>query len=94
MQQVFQNPFEAIYSSLQSIEEKISKLSPSLPQPPTVQVEERFLDVKQTAELFGVSTVSIWSWEKSQIIKSYRIGNLKRFKYSELLECPKLILRK
>lgn len=94
MQQVFQNPFEAIYSSLQSIEEKISKLSPSPPQSPTVQVEERFLDVKQTAELFGVSTVSIWSWEKSQIIKSYRIGNLKRFKYSELLECPKLILRK
>lgn len=94
MQQIFQNPFEAIFSSLQSIEEKISKLSPPPPQQPTTQIEERFLDVKETAQLFGVSTVSIWSWEKAEIIKSYRIGNLKRFKYSELLNCPKLIVRK
>lgn len=94
MQQTFQNPFEAIYSSLQSIEEKISKLTPPPQQQPTDQVEERFFDVKQTADFFGVSTVTIWQWEKSQIIKSYRIGNLKRFKYSELLSCPKLIVRR
>lgn len=50
------------------------------------QIDERLLDAKQAAEFFGVSTVSIWSWEKDKIIKSYRIGNLKRFKYSELLK--------
>lgn len=95
MKQQFINPYEAIFDRLETIQNTLAQLKPiSTPQQPTAPVEERFLDVKQAAELFGVSTVSIWSWKKSQLIKSYRIGNLKRFKYSELLESPKLIIRK
>ncbi|GAB3509076.1 hypothetical protein [Emticicia fontis] len=93
MQQVFLNPYEAIFNRLESIENCLAQLKPDIPPTPLVQPEERFLDVKQTSELFGVSTVSIWQWEKAGIIKSYRIGNLKRFKYSELIESPKLIIR-
>ena len=55
---------------------------------------ERFLDQKQVAEIFNVSTVSIWDWERKGLLKSYRIGNLKRFKYSEVMASPKLITRK
>jgi predicted DNA-binding transcriptional regulator AlpA len=92
MQQVFLNPYEAIYNRLQIIENYLAELKPN-PSTPPPPADERFLDVKQTAELFGVSTVSIWQWEKLGILQSYRLGNLKRFRYSELLQCPKLIQR-
>ncbi len=92
MQQVFLNPYEVIHNRLQSIENRLAELKPS-PPPPPPPADERFLDVKQTAELFGVSTVSIWQWEKLGILQSYRIGNLKRFKLSEVLLSPKAIQR-
>jgi hypothetical protein len=92
MQQVFLNPYEVIYNRLQTIENYLAELKPNPPLPPP-PADERFLDVKQTAELFGVSTVSIWQWEKLGILQSYRLGSLKRFRYSELLQSPKLIQR-
>jgi predicted DNA-binding transcriptional regulator AlpA len=92
MQQVFLNPYEVIYNRLQTIENRLAELKPIPPLPPP-PADERFLDVKQTSELFGVSTVSIWQWEKLGILQSYRLGNLKRFRYSELLQSPKLIQR-
>ena len=89
---VILNPFEEISNKLDALELKINAIVKTNPEPPQ-SLEERFLDTKQVAELFGVSTVSIWKWEKEQFLKSYRIGNLKRFKYTELLESPKLIQR-
>ena len=86
-----QNPFESIEAKLSSIEIYLQRLKPI--EPAKTPEPERFLDTKQVADLFGVSTVSIWQWEKLQILKSYRIGNLKRFKYSEIIESPKLIQR-
>jgi predicted DNA-binding transcriptional regulator AlpA len=86
-----ENPFLAIEKRLQTIEGYLVKFTPSSP-PPDITVE-RFLDQKEVAELFGVSTVSIWQWEKNGFIKSYRIGNLKRFKYSEIVNAPKFINR-
>ncbi|RFS17361.1 helix-turn-helix domain-containing protein [Emticicia sp. C21] len=94
MKHTFLNPYEVIFEKLQSIESTLVDLKPQSISQSSIPPEEKFLDVKQTAELFGVSTVSIWAWEKAQILKSYRIGNLKRFKYSELLESPKLINRR
>ena len=93
MKQQFINPYEAIFDKLISIENTLAQLKPISTPPPQSQSEEKLFDTQQTADFFGVSTVTIWTWEKAQIIKSYRIGNLKRFKYSELLECPKLISR-
>lgn len=75
------------------IEKSVLKVLQKPLPPPPLQVEERFLDVKQTAQLFGVSTVTIWSWERANLIQSFRLGNLKRFKYSLLLQSPKLIQR-
>jgi predicted DNA-binding transcriptional regulator AlpA len=86
-----ENPFLAIEKRLQTIEGYLVKFTPSSPPPDTTV--ERFIDQKEVAELFGVSTVSIWQWEKNGFIKSYRIGNLKRFKYSEIVNAPKFINR-
>lgn len=54
---------------------------------------DRYIDQKEVAQIFGVSAVSVWAWEKAGLLKSYRIGNLKRFKYSEVMNSPKLIER-
>jgi predicted DNA-binding transcriptional regulator AlpA len=86
-----QNPFESIEVKLSSIENFLQKLKPA--EQLVTKEDERFLDAKQVADLYGVSTVSIWHWEKAGLLKSYRIGNLKRYKYSELLETPRLIER-
>lgn len=91
------NPFAEIVERLHNIEgfllgldEKFTSHQPPAP----VSEPDRFLDQKEVAQIFGVSTVSIWQWEKAGLLKSYRIGNLKRFKYSEVMESPKLIERK
>lgn len=57
------------------------------------EIDERFLDTHEVAAIFGVSDVTIWSWAKKGILKPYRIGNLKRFKMSEILEAPAPIKR-
>jgi hypothetical protein len=92
MIQITSNPFEGIMEKLHSIELRVEKLTPPQPTPPPLP-EEWFLDQKAVAKLYGVSTVSIWQWEKNGFIKSYRIGNLKRFKYTEIINAPKFINR-
>lgn len=89
------NPFAEIYERLGNIEGFLlaleDKLTPTTPPP--VAEPDRYIDQKAFADIFGVSTVSVWSWEKEGLLKSYRIGNLKRFKYSEVMNSPKLIER-
>ena len=92
MKQVFLQGVEVaeLLTSVRQIVETAIKT----PTPPSLPDPERFLDQKQVAEIFNVSTVSIWDWERKGLLKSYRIGNLKRFKYSEVMASPKLITRK
>ena len=63
------------------------------PPPAPVAEPDRFIDQKAVSEIFGVSSVSVWAWEKAGLLKSYRIGNLKRFKLSEVMNSPKAIER-
>jgi len=64
---------------------------PSLPANSTDT--ELYIDQKRVSELLDVSTVTIWDWEKKGILKSYRIGTLKRFKLSEVMQAPVPIKR-
>lgn len=89
------NPFEILNKRLESIESNVSTIirrtAPSKPtQTPS---DQKFLNQKEVATLLGISTVSVWQWEKKGILQSYRIGNLKRFKLDEILEAPKRITR-
>jgi predicted DNA-binding transcriptional regulator AlpA len=90
----YQNPFLEIHSRFDEFEKAFSELKKELQEKQKTEPnEESFIDQKQVAELFGVSTVSIWQWEKNGFLKSYRIGNLKRFKYTEIVKAPKFINR-
>ena len=63
------------------------------PPPPPVAEPDRFITKKEVAAIFGVSEVSVWDWEKKGLLTGYRIGNLVRYKYSEVMASPKMIQR-
>jgi excisionase family DNA binding protein len=76
------NPFDDIDQRLQTIEDTLQQLvNKSDPNPPTT---ERFLTSEEVCQLLSCSRVSIWNWERAGLIQSFRIGNLKRFKMSDI----------
>ena len=75
------------------IKDAIKANTMPVPPPPASEPAERFIDTKEVSELLGVSSVSVWQYEKNKVLQSYRIGNLKRFKLSEVLSSPKAIQR-
>lgn len=81
-----------LLTSVRQIVETAVKNATATPVPvePTL---DRFIDQKAVSEIFGVSAVSVWAWEKAGLLQSYRIGKLKRFKYSEVMNSPKAIER-
>ncbi|MEZ4901845.1 MAG: hypothetical protein R2822_08835 [Spirosomataceae bacterium] len=80
-----------LLTSVRQIVEQAVKAS--TPPPATVAEPDRYIDQKEVAKIFGVSGVSVWSWERAGLLKAYRIGNLKRFKYSEVMRSPRAIER-
>ena len=76
-----------------AVEYVLDELKAANPTPAPAADLDRYIDQKEVAQIFGVSAVSVWAWEKAGLLKSYRIGNLKRFKYSEVMNSPKLIER-
>jgi excisionase family DNA binding protein len=76
------NPFEAIDARLQSIEHGIKELAKQpKEEPPT---REKFLTVDQVCEILSVSRVTLWSWDRKGILNPVRVGNLKRYRLSEI----------
>ena len=76
------NPFEALEKKLEIIQASILELT-NKPTPETKQ-PEKYLTVDQVAEMLSVSRVTLWSWDKKGILESYRFGNLKRYKLSDI----------
>ena len=74
----------------QLIEKRLKSIFQT-PQP--TDKSDTYIDQKRVAELLDVSSVSVWEYEKKGLLKSYRIGNLKRFLLSEVMASPKLIQR-
>jgi excisionase family DNA binding protein len=57
-----------------------------LRQQQTADLQEKLLSPKQTADLLGVSLVTIWSWERAGRITKHSLGGRVFFKYSELMQ--------
>ena len=85
--QILDNRLDQIQSMIKSLEQKNFAIPTNEPS------RDRYIDTKEVSELLGVSSVSVWQYEKQGILKSYRIGNLKRFRLSEVMSSPKAIER-
>lgn len=52
---------------------------------------DKLMTRKEVARFFGVSLVTVHNWNKSGILKPYRIGNKIRYKESEILKALQFI---
>lgn len=75
------SPEEFKESILQEVRKELSKLS--LSNSPNNQVDE-YVTRKEAAKLLKVSLITISDWNKKGILNPYRLGNLIRYKKSEL----------
>lgn len=81
MTQVFGvSPEELRDSILTDVRAEIKSLSQNF-QPITPQ---EYLTRQETAEILKVSLVTISDWNKKKILNPYRLGNLIRYKRSEI----------
>ena len=76
------NPFEVIEKRLEGIETTLTTLAEKKPEPE--KLKEKYLTVDQVCELLSVSRVTLWAWDKKKITKPVRIGNLKRYRLSDI----------
>jgi hypothetical protein len=51
---------------------------------PEPQAQEEYLTSQQFAEALQVSLVTLWAWDKKGITKPLYVGNLKRYRRSDL----------
>jgi len=78
-----ENPFEKLEKRLEAIDAKVSlltKFREQEPKPP----EEKYLTIDETCQLLSVSRPTLWSWNKKGILESIRIGNLRRYRMSDI----------
>jgi excisionase family DNA binding protein len=54
--------------------------------------EEKLLTRHETAKILSVSLVTLYDWDKKNILQSYQIGNLVRYKKTDISKA--LIKRK
>lgn len=67
-------------SIIEDVKEELSKIKLNKKK----HSQEEYLTRKELAELFKVTLPTISDWSKKGILKPYRLGNLVRFKKSEV----------
>ncbi len=77
-----ENPFEVLALRLERIEASILELAkvPRLEDKPP----EKYLTTDQVCELLNITRVTLWAWDKKGITSPLRIGNLKRYRLSDI----------
>ena len=77
------SPDELVEAIKQVVQLEIAKIGN---QTTTSTDHREVLTRKETAELLGVSLVTIHDWSRSGIIHPYKLGNRTYFKRSEIME--------
>ena len=75
--------FEQLQNSIQSIvQNEVQKIVSGLPVPTAPAPE--FITRKETAEILGISLVTLHEWTKNGVIPAQRIGTRVRYKRSDV----------
>jgi excisionase family DNA binding protein len=83
---------EYLHHQLNRIEDAISKLPVAAPQPPAQQ-PVGYMSRKDVCAHFGISTTTLHTWIKRNILTAYKIGNRTVFKRAEVEASPVAINR-
>lgn len=77
-----------------SVRQGIENQSKESPNISTESKIDRYINTDEVAKIYDVSKVTVNDWDNKGIIIGYRLGNTKRYKLSEIMTAPKLIIRK
>jgi predicted DNA-binding transcriptional regulator AlpA len=79
------NPFELINTRLSNIDQKIDALKNKVITPESKPVKpDKLISTKEVCNLLSISRVTVWNWEKKRILHPIRIGNMKRYRLSDI----------
>ena len=67
---------------LESLKKQFEPIREALKDIPNT--DEKLRTVEETAEIFGVSRVTLWQWGKKGILNPVKIGHVVRYKESEI----------
>lgn len=80
------NPFEILVTHLTSMQEKIDSLRQEcLPiKPAPINNFDDLISTKEVCQRLSISRVTVWNWEKKNILHPIRFGNSKRFRLADI----------
>ena len=95
MSQNLVNPYQWLSDQISEVKDLVKTIQKNqVPQIGTPETPDRYISGDEAQKLLGnVSGVTLWEWRKKQIITGYRIGNKVMYKYSELMNCGKIIVK-
>ena len=78
--------FEQLPEALSHLIEEVGDLKRMLANRPeqSTQKEEEYLTPSEMAQFLKISMVTLWHWDKKHITRPLRVGNLKRYRRSDL----------
>ena len=87
------NPYQVLSNQIQDVRSLVLDLKKNqVPTIGTPEAPDRYLSGEETKKLLaGISSPTLIEWRKKKIVKGYRFGNKVFYKYSELMQCGKLI---
>jgi excisionase family DNA binding protein len=80
------NPFAQLLDEVRNLQISVDKLDAKLSEKHQVKPEAgpELLTTDEVCKLLSVCRVTLWHWEKKGILRSVRMGNLKRFRRKEI----------
>ena len=78
--------FEQLPEALSHLIEEVGDLKKMLAKLPeqSIQKDEEYLTPAEMAQFLKISMVTLWHWDKKGITRPLRVGNLKRYRKSDL----------
>lgn len=91
----FANPYQVLSNQIQDVRSLVLDLKKSqVLTTGTPEAPDRYVSGAEAQKLLGnVSSPTLWEWRNKKIITGYRIGSKVMYKYSELMNCGKLIVK-
>ncbi len=80
------NPFAQLFQEMQNLQISVNKLHETISENHKVKPEAgpELLTTDEVCKLLSVCRVTLWHWEKKGLLKSVRLGNLKRFRRADI----------
>ena len=87
------NPYQWLSDQIGEVKDLVKDLKKNqVPTIGTPEAPDRYLSGEETQKLLGgISAPTLWDWRKKGFVNGYRVGNKVFYKYSELMQCGKLI---